>query len=307
MKLKRLARRLVFHALGLLAQWAGRGGPKRLCDWGSHLGTIDYWLRPKLRHNLIAQLQTLAQREPDPALSSMPEGILKTAYQVNDRALLEVIALYGSKHSPDRLLPEIRVQHLDKLDACHRDKLGVVLLGMHMGNGVALATHLNKSHGPIHVVYRESNKVPAGFFKQGIERLGLNAINASGSGGGFRDMLKALKKGHIVFILMDQGSKHSGIAVEFLDKKMNMPQGPAELARRTSAPIVPVLLTGVEASWNFEMSEPMYLQPDEPIGHQVSRISDLMARHILAHPQWWSWHQRRWRKLPFQSMMTGVS
>ncbi|HEY7906605.1 MAG TPA: lysophospholipid acyltransferase family protein [Wenzhouxiangella sp.] len=306
MKLRRLQRRLAFYGLRSLAHLAAQGGPSRLKDWGMRLGSADYWLRPRLRQNLSSQLQTLATSHASRALSSDPQGILKSAYQVNDRALLEIIAMYASKRPPKHLLPDITVQRSGVLDACLEENSGVVMLGMHMGNGVALASHLNRSHGPIHVVYRESNKVPPGFFKHGIERLGLTAINASGPGAGFRDMLKALKSGHIVFILMDQGSKRSGIAVEFLGKQMQMPQGPVELARRTGAPIVPVLLTGVNTAWAFEICDPIHLPAKEPIENQVSQISRLMAEHVLSHPQWWSWHQRRWRKLPFQSMMTGV-
>lgn len=306
MKLRRLQRRLAFYGLRSLAHLAARGGPSRLKDWGTRLGNADYWLRLRLRRNLSAQLQTLATTHPSQVMSSDPEKILKSAYQVNDRALLEVIAMYASKRPSQSLVPDITVQRSKVLDACLENNSGLVMLGMHMGNGVALASHLNRSHGPIHVVYRESNKVPSGFFKRGIERLGLKAINASGTGAGFRDMLKALKRGHIVFILMDQGSKRSGISVEFLGKQMQMPQGPVELARRTGAPIVPVLLTGVDTGWAFEVCDPIYLPAKEPIENQVSQISRLMAEHILSHPQWWSWHQRRWRKLPFQSAMTGV-
>lgn len=307
MSLKRLGRRLTFHGLRWLSLVAARGGPSQLRDWGTRLGQMDYWLRPRLRQRLAGQLQLLAREYPNQAISSDPDGILKSAFQFNDRALLEVIALYASKRTPQYLLPDIHVQHQDKLDACLAKQSGLVMLGMHMGNGVALATRLNASHGPIHVVYRESNKVPTGFFKHGIERLGLNAINASGPGAGFREMLKALKRGHIVFILMDQGSKRSGVRVDFLKKQMHMPQGPVELARRTGAPIVPVLLTDVDEAWSFEVSDPMYFSAQEPIAEQVSQISEFMAEHILTHPQWWSWHQRRWRKLPFHPMMTGVS
>ncbi len=307
MKLQRVTRRLGFHCLRILALWAATGGAERLKTWGMQLGHLHYTLRYRLRKRLHHQLNTLARKNPSTALETDHDAILKTAFAVSDRALLEVIALYASDQPIEDICPKVVVNNLSQLELYQNQKKGIILLGMHMGNGVAMAAQLNRSHGPIHVVYRESNKVPSGFLRQGLERLGLNAVNASGAGAGFREMLKALKTGQMVYILMDQGSKDGGICVNFLGKPISMPKGPAELARRSGAPIVPVFLTGTEPAWAFELGAPIYLDKNGAIEDQVAEIAQHMAQHILAHPQWWSWHQRRWRKLPFTTLMTGVT
>jgi len=307
MKLKRVTRRIGFHGLRLLALLSATGGADRLKALGIRLGHLHYTLRYRLRKQLARQLETLAMQNPSPALRADHDAILKTAFEVSDRALLEVIALYASRKPAQAISPKVLVHNISQLELYQTKKEGIILLGMHMGNGVAMAAQLNRSHGPIHVVYRESNKVPHGFLRKGLERLGLNAVNASGPGAGFREMLKALKAGQIVFILMDQGTKESGVTVDFLGKPVLMPKGPAELARRSGAPIVPVFLTETEPAWTFELGEPLYLNQNGAIQDQVAEISQCMSAHILAHPQWWSWHQRRWRKLPFTSLMTGVT
>lgn len=287
MKLKRVRRRLGFHGLRMLALWAAAGGSDRLKAWGMRLGHLHYAIRYALRRQLKNQLDTVATLHPNAQLPPERDVILKTAFEVSDRALLEVIALYASRKPPEGISPQVAIENLGELDRYQHQKQGIILLGMHMGNGVAMAAQLNRSHGPIHVVYRESNKVPVGFLRRGLERLGLKAINASGPGAGFRDMLKALKAGQMIFILMDQGSKDAGVPAHFLGKTVLMPKGPAELARRSGAPIVPVFLTGTEPVWSFELGAPIYLDEHDTIQNQIAEISQCMARHILAHPQWW--------------------
>ena len=307
MKIKRVTRRLGFHGLRLLALLAATGGADRLKGMGMRLGQLHYALRRRLRKQLVGQLETLAEQNPSPALRADHDAILKTAFEVSDRALLEVIALYASHEPAQAISPKVVVHNMSQLELYQTLNKGIILLGMHMGNGVAMAAQLNRSHGPIHVVYRESNKVPTGFLRKGLERLGLHPVNANGPGAGFREMLKALKAGQMVFILMDQGSKESGVTVDFLGKRVSMPKGPAELARRSGAPIIPVFLTEIEPAWTFDLGEPLYLDQNGAIEDQVAEMSQRMATHILEHPQWWSWHQRRWRKLPSPSLMTGVT
>ena len=299
MRIKRPLRRLSFHLLSGLAQLLGRGGYRRVQRWGRRLGRAHYHLRTGLRRKLVHQMAELGQKTQNQLLIHHSRDILKQAFESNDQAILEVLSLYTTHSALEPLLPPIEMQKMSHLEQAIAYKRGVILLGMHMGNGLAMAHKLQKQIGPIHIVYRESNKVSSGFFRDGIERLGLSSIDASGPDGGFRRMLRALRSEQAVMILMDQASKHSGQPIPFLGKSLRMPPGPIELARRSHAPVVPIWLIDEGQSWVFEVKPPMQCNPSDKIEGQLSDLVNLMEQHILAHPALWSWHQRRWHKYPF--------
>ncbi len=306
MTLKRLRRRAGFHALQWISQIAAMGGYPRIQRWGHRLGLVHLKLSPGLRRKLKSQLTVLSEDTATPMLKDNIDDIIRSAVTLSDRAILEVMSLYNTERPATDCLPPITVDDQSHLETALADGQGAILLGMHMGNGLALAHQLNLSIAPIHVVYRESNKVTSGFFKKGIERLGLKAINAGSLDGGFRQMLKALKRNEIVMILMDQGTKRSGVDTRFLAKRVPMPMGPAELSRRSGAPIVPVWLEGAESGWFFRAKAPIACDPSAKIEDQVRNLTALMEAHILHFPELWSWHQRRWFKEPFDPCNLGA-
>lgn len=290
-----------------MAKRASAGGYPRIVRWGQGLGRVDRIIRPGLRFRTEKEIKTLGKHLDRDELRVQSGWITEQAYRLNSRAIFEVTALYCANASLDNITPSISFNHIDHLVQAHARGDGVIILGMHMGNGLAMARHLNEQHGPIHVVYRESNKITPGFYRRGIENLGLAAINAGLPDGGFRDMLRALKRTESLLILMDQGQKRGGVLVSFLGKHMGMPQGPAELARRSRAAIVPIFLNGAsEDGWSFECQVPLLPENYEDSTELVHALTQRMEQHILKTPQLWSWHQRRWVKYPFVPQITGM-
>lgn len=308
MNTRQRLRRTGFHLLRLGARLAALGGMDGLRRCGESFGRWHFLLGGAKRRGLEGQLEQLLGKEH--GASDRVRDVLREAYRVNDRAILEITAAYSGAVSPAAFAGSVTVEGLERLDQARVDGRGVVLLGMHSGNGVALAVHLGQLGYPVHVVYRESNKIIPNFFRDGIQRQGLKAIPAVPPATGVRRMLAALKAGEILFILMDQGAKRGGVPVDFLGKRLQLPPGPVELARRTDSAIVPVRLTGVDRQWLFRLEAPLAMDGARELEHEVKIIADLMQQAILANPQWWSWHQRRWRRHPFSggdSPRTGIS
>ena len=73
------------------------------------------------------------------------------------------------------------------------------------------------------------------------------------------EMLKALKQGRIVFLMLDQGVKKAkdGIVHRFLGKDMPMSAGPAQLARAARAPVLPLATTAATPLWRFALQPPL--------------------------------------------------
>ena len=139
----------------------------------------------------------------------------------------------------------------------------------------------------------------AGFLQSGLEQYGVQAILANSGIRAYAQMLTALKQGRIVCVMLDQGigTAENGMVHRFLGKDMSMSAGPAQLARASRAPVLPVAMKVAAPVWKFE------IQPPIPLGSgSLESDVELMTRwtesQILRTPQFWSWHHRRWCHLP---------
>ena len=103
----------------------------------------------------------------------------------------------------------------------------------------------------------------------------------------------------MTFIAIDQINRQGGIPTRFLGKQVNMPPGAATLARKYDVPVFPVLLDAAEPRWTFRISEAIQLPEGDSTEEDVAKLADIVDCHIRAHPELWSWHQRRWLRYPF--------
>lgn len=291
---RRRLRRLGFHLLSTLARLCRPFGMPVLRRVGEWVGELRYRVCFRERRRLTADLRAALD-------GSVPEAaipdILRRAYRHSDRSAFEIVAMGARPFPPELVRAACQVDGLERLEQAVASGSGAILLGMHMTNGILMAAHLAAEGLPVSVVYRESRKMAPGFFANMLPAHGLEGIDARNRSGAYRQMLRALRQGRIVFVLMDQGTKHGGITVDFLNKTLDMPAGPAELARRAGVPVLPALPLGGEAVWHFRIGEALELPPDSTEA-SAAVLAGAMEAHIRAHPELWSWHHRKWRRLP---------
>jgi KDO2-lipid IV(A) lauroyltransferase len=112
-------------------------------------------------------------------------------------------------------------------------------------------------------------------------------------------LLKALRAGRVVCLVSDRDLTGDGVEVELFGEKTTMPGGPAALALRTGAPIVPV--------GNYFLPEErqlVHITPPIPAERQgrlrddVRRITQDLAHRfeelIRAAPEQWLMMQPMW-------------
>lgn len=293
----RQRRRLAFQILDGINAWAAKGGLMRIQHWGHQLGTWHYHLRWRRNQQLIQQL---SQALPDRHLADLP-ALLKTAHQVNDRAIFEVIAAYRGRLTRQTLADAVELAHTDVLTQALDAGNGVVLLAQHMGNALAMATALSAYGLPVHVVYRESGKMPVHFFRDGLRALGMQAINAAEPISAVRGILKALRNNGLVFVMLDQAAKANGETLPFLGKQLYIPTGPIQAAQKTGAQVCLAQLTAVAPKWCYQFSQHGALSTDRSSTEHLADLIEIMEAQIRSQPQWWSWHQRRWWRYAFNT------
>lgn len=284
-RFKRFRRRFLFHFLRLLAVAVSNTGFNNLKRLGRMLGAIQYQLAGSQRRHLSALISKALGEPAD------TDAILKIAYRENTRAVLEILAMY-SRRLPDSVIETAcEIEGLDHLNGLES---GAILLGTHSGNGVLLPLRLALMGYPVCVAVRESGKIPDGFYAAGQARYGVRALDAGAGSAGLKAMIRALRGGALLYILMDQGNKHHGVDVEFLGKPLHMPGGPAVLARRCDVPIIPAPTVASDPVWRFRLDKPVMLRRDHDTEQNTRHLARLSENQIREFPELWTWHHRRW-------------
>ena len=290
---RRRGRRLMFLSVRTLLRAVGFA---RADAVGRILGDLQFRFGGRARRRMQAEMaQALGRPANDPTVPPM----LREAYRVNTGAVFEIMAMLDRRQDEAALLARCEVEGLEHLRAAMASGRGAILLAAHMGNAALLTIRLAGAGWPVSVVYRESRMMSAEFFREGLERYGIQGIAANAGLRAYGQMLSALKQGRIVFIMLDQGVKEAkdGLMHRFLGKDMPMPAGPAQLARASRSPVLPVLTTSADPLWRFAVQPPLALGKAS-LQADVAALVDATERMVLRHPQLWSWQQRRWRKFP---------
>ena len=103
-------------------------------------------------------------------------------------------------------------------------------------------------------------------------------------------VLKALKANHVVVLVADLVKNFSAVDVTFFGKRSALPAGPAFLAYRTGAGIVPIVAyRQADGRPAIECWPPLWPQRHHPFKMEVERLSQEIAYHfeqmVSAHPE----------------------
>ena len=140
---------------------------------------------------------------------------------------------------PERLAAGITYDGFEHVDAARASGWGAIVALPHLGGWEWAGTHLARSGYPVSVVVERLR--PDDLFEWFVafrEQLGMQVIPA-GPGAAAR-CAAALADNHILCLLSDRVvGGTSGVDVEFFGEKTQLPAGPATLALRTGATLLP--------------------------------------------------------------------
>lgn len=116
-------------------------------------------------------------------------------------------------------------------------------------------------------------------------------------------MIKVLKSGGSVALLIDQDTKVKSAFVDFFGKPAATPVGATILAIKTGAAIVPTYVFLAEDGLQH-----MYILPevklrltgneDEDVVHNTQMLTLIIEGWIRKHPDQWVWMHERWKTQP---------
>ncbi len=195
----------------------------------------------------------------------------------------------------------IRADNMHHFENAFRKGHGMILLTGHFGNWELMGAWLTWKKYPLRVVGKPLTNPR-------LNKLILETRNQAGyiniaRGTETREIIKTLKRGCPLGILMDQDTRVKGVWVDFFGKKANTPVGPILLARRFNIPIIPVFMhLEHDLTYHVECFEPITASdtgdPDRDLVADVQKCSDIYEKIIRKYPEQWVWMHRRWKRQP---------
>jgi KDO2-lipid IV(A) lauroyltransferase len=264
------------------------------CVAGECVGLLLYlgsgWLRRQTLANLeraFGATKTAAERR----------AIARRCYGLVGRGLFAYIVLH--RMGRERTLTYIdEAPRPDEIRAAMQG--GSIVLSQHFGAFEVLAAWLAKEFG-VRAVGRDAKDGDATSMLIAMRRdMGANTVEQ----GNPREMLRVLKSGGCIGMLIDQDIRHvNGIFVPFFGHPAHTPIGPATFAVRMKVPLVYTTIEWTSLTRHRVTVGPLLhartdLPHDEAVAELTARAVKAGEEIIRANPAHWIWMHERWRTKP---------
>ena len=223
------------------------------------------------------------------------------------RRVQQVYASYGRYYGESFRLPAIGPAELDArltyegfehVDETLDKGLGPLMCLPHLGSWEWSAYWLTRVRGlPVTAVV-ERIEPPALFdwFVEFRERIGLHIVPLGPEAG--RATVTAVKAGHVVALLCDRDIRNGGVEVSFFGERTTLPSGPAVLALRTGAPLLPTATYDDGRNHHGVIRPPIPAERRGTFRDDVARITQALADEleglIRRAPEQWHLMQPNW-------------
>jgi KDO2-lipid IV(A) lauroyltransferase len=178
---------------------------------------------------------------------------------------------------------------------------GVIFLTAHLGAFEFVATELAfRGYKPLIIGTPMKDKRLNNLLWEQRNKLGASAIER---GKETVRLIKTLKSGGTITILIDQDTRVKSVFVDFFGIPCATPIGATLLALKTGAAIVPVFYHLREDGMqevNFYPEVELIITGDEETDMKVNtqRLNDVIEAEIRKHPGQWLWLHERWKTKP---------
>ncbi len=190
------------------------------------------------------------------------------------------------------------VHGLHYLKAAHKKGKGVLVLTGHMGNWELMSMAAAMLGYPLSAIYRPMDFKPLDRFF--IDLRGRYGTTLYPKKNAMRPILRGLKKGELVGILLDQKTNvKSGVFVDFFNRKACTNKGLALIALRTQTPVVPLFLLREKDGFRVEIGPEVPVirtgDKEKDIRINTRQYNRVIEDVIRRYPDQWFWVHRRWK------------
>lgn len=198
----------------------------------------------------------------------------------------------------DGLADSFRVEGMPILDEAVAGGKGVIFALPHLGNWDAGGAYMTTLGYPVTVVVEPLQPPELFEWFAGYRRsLGMDVIPLGA--GAPAALMAALREGRVVCLVSDRDLAGTGVEVDFFGERTTLPAGPATLALRTGAPILPVAVYFEgDSRYLGVVRPPLDIERKGRLRDDVARITQCLAGEleglIRRAPDQWHLLQPNW-------------
>ena len=264
---------------------------------GRGIGSLAFHLAGRDRKKALRNLESAYGSE----LSKKEiRKIAKGCFRHFGITLFEVMKIPGL--SAARMSKMVTFKGMEQIKEAIESGRGVIVATGHIGNWELMGAAACKSGIPVNVIARRVNDSKLNDLvvdfrvKSGINTILREAPESA------RKILKSLRSGQMLALLIDQDTRVEGEFVPFFGRLAHTPTGAAALALKTGALFAAVAArrTGIgkheiiveEIRINDEIDR------DHAIIEATAKATALFEKWIRQEPEQWPWFHERWKTRP---------
>lgn len=204
--------------------------------------------------------------------------------------------------SPEKMRGEIPLRGREHLEAALARGKGVIALGAHLGNFFLVGSRLAADGFSTYVlVNQKQNRAFAELMDRYRLKVWQKTIHARPRRQASRELVQVLRRNEIAIVIADEYRAGSGVYVPFFGLAVLARRGPATLARRTGAALVPIyMVRDSTGSLTLVIEPEMELARSGTTQAEVKentvRITQWLERVVRSYPDQWNWMNIRWQE-----------
>ena len=289
---------MLLYILYSLARIGAGVVPRALSVWiARRIADVFFICDGKARRAVIANLtHILSFQGVDTSNSRVRRRIHWLARETFENFAIHVVDfLRIDQTMTDVRLGLIEIENFHRFEEALARGRGVISATAHIGNWeVGAAVTYSMGHPVYSVAQKQKNRWMDRFFAKLRKSGGMRILPP---GRAARGIFGALKENQIVGIVADRDIDGSGVPVSFFGGTIKIPRGPAEIAARSGAAVVPAFLVQTEKGLSKLIVErPIEVDERAPVARRIEQINDgivrVLERYILRYPtQWFAFYK----------------
>lgn len=200
------------------------------------------------------------------------------------------------------LKPLLKLRNERFLDEALAPGKGVLVVSAHMGSWEVAAAIWSATITPV-ALFAEELEPPElyDWYRTTRQRLGISVLPLNRTG--LKQVVQGLDAGEMIVTAIDRDMAGTGISVDFFGQPAIIPTGPAAIALRKGAPVLPVCVYRLpDDTYVAEGWEPIWAEPTGDRAADVRALTERLVRHleliIRQHPDQWHMPHRIWKGSP---------
>jgi KDO2-lipid IV(A) lauroyltransferase len=212
------------------------------------------------------------------------DSLLRAAVQSHLRNVYEMLALPG--WSPEQVLRRIETVNEAGQRAAYAGP-GCVVVLPHSGNWDLAGAYAQLTDMPVTTVAEALPGPDFAAFVAFRERLGMQVLSHRDPAV-IGELLAAVRAGRLVCLLGDRDLSGSGVSVSWAGRPVTMPAGPAVVARRSGAALVPIVCQFTPRGMRIVYGDPVpHRTGRDGLVAMTQEVADFFADTIAQQPEDW--------------------